>query len=111
MQKLWEKSLDFKYYLLINLQKLFVGNVFKLHSLHVHYDFQLINSHLITVDNFFAFLEFHAPGVLKFFYEVMHYNISTIVQNTHQLHELNLSDLNDKYWSPLFISIVESIGE
>jgi hypothetical protein len=49
--------------------------------------------------------------VLKLFDEVMYDNVSTIMQNTHELHELNLSSLNNHNRSALLVGVMESIGQ
>jgi hypothetical protein len=49
--------------------------------------------------------------VLKLFDEVMYDNVSTIMQNTHELHELNLSSLNNHNRSAFLVSVMESIGQ
>jgi hypothetical protein len=35
--------------------------------------------------------------------------VGMVVQNTHQLHEFDLPDLNDEYWAALFIYSMEAI--
>jgi hypothetical protein len=49
--------------------------------------------------------------VLKLFDEVMYDNVSTIMQNTHELHELNLPSLNNHNRSALLVGVMESIGQ
>ena len=49
--------------------------------------------------------------MLKFLNEVMYDNVCTIMQNTHEFHELNLSGLNNQNWSTLLVSVMESIRQ
>jgi len=49
--------------------------------------------------------------VLKLFDEVMYDNVCAIMQNTHELHELDLPSLNNQNRSALLVSVMESIGQ
>jgi hypothetical protein len=71
----------------------------------------LIDSHLIVIDDFLALLELHSPGMLKLLYEVVHDNITAIMQDTHEFHELNLSGLDNHDRSALLVRAMEAVRQ
>ena len=104
----WEEPLDFENQLLVALYHLFIGEVLKLASLEVDDELDLVD--ILGEDYLLALLEFHSPGVLQFFDEVMDQQISGIVDGLHKFFELNLADLDEEQGSSLFVGGVEPVG-